>query len=183
MAIIGIDLGTTNSLVCVWRDGKAELVPNSLGEYLTPSAVYADEHQVLWTGAVAREHMCIRPERCAASFKRHMGTDKRIFLGSMGFTPQELSSMVLKQLKEDAEQYLGCEVEEAVISVPAYFNDEQRFATKEAGQMAGLRVERLVNEPSAAAPGLPQRERGGGFFVSGGGSGRRYAGCVGGGVF
>ena len=151
MAIIGIDLGTTNSLACVWRDGKAELVPNSLGEYLTPSAVYADEHQVLWTGAVAREHMCIRPERCAASFKRHMGTDKRIFLGSMGFTPQELSSMVLKQLKEDAEQYLGCKVEEAVISVPAYFNDEQRFATKEAGQMAGLRVERLVNEPSAAA--------------------------------
>ena len=151
MAVIGIDLGTTNSLACVWRDGKPELVPNSLGEYLTPSAVYADEQQVLWTGAVAREHMCIRPERCAASFKRHMGTDKRIFLGSMGFTPQELSSMVLKQLKEDAEQYLGCEVEEAVISVPAYFNDEQRFATKEAGEMAGLRVERLVNEPSAAA--------------------------------
>ena len=151
MAVIGIDLGTTNSLACVWRDGKPELVPNSLGEYLTPSAVYADEQQVLWTGAVAREHMCIRPVRCAASFKRHMGTDKRIFLGSMGFTPQELSSMVLKQLKEDAEQYLGCEVEEAVISVPAYFNDEQRFATKEAGEMAGLRVERLVNEPSAAA--------------------------------
>lgn len=151
MAILGIDLGTTNSLACIWRDGKPELVPNALGEYLTPSAVYADEQRVLWTGAVAREHMCIRPERCAASFKRHMGTDKRISLGSMGFTPQELSSMVLKQLKEDAEQFLGEAVEEAVISVPAYFNDEQRFATKEAGQMAGLKVERLVNEPSAAA--------------------------------
>ena len=151
MAIIGIDLGTTNSLVSIWRHGKAELIPNSLGTFLTPSVVSMDKDGTLWTGTVAREKMHTQPERSAASFKRQMGTAHDFRLGNHIFKAAQLSSLILKQLKLDAEAYLGEPVEEAVISVPAYFNDEQRFATKQAGQLAGLKVERLVNEPSAAA--------------------------------
>ena len=151
MAIIGIDLGTTNSLVSIWRHGKAELIPNSLGTFLTPSVVSMDKDGTLWTGTVAREKMHTQPERSASSFKRQMGTAHDFRLGNHIFKAAELSSLILKQLKLDAEAYLGEPVEEAVISVPAYFNDEQRFATKQAGQLAGLKVERLVNEPSAAA--------------------------------
>jgi len=151
MAIIGIDLGTTNSLACVCRDGKPVLIPNSLGEVLTPSAVSVEENGEICVGAVAKERLTSHPEASAASFKRYMGTDKVFTLAGEAFTPQELSSFVLRQLKEDAERFLEEEVTEAVISVPAYFNDNQRYATKEAGKLAGIHVERLVNEPSAAA--------------------------------
>lgn len=151
MAIIGIDLGTTNSLVCVCQDGGAVLIPNSLGEKLTPSVVSVDENGEICVGAVAKERLISHPEASAASFKRYMGTDKVFTLAGNSFTPQELSSFVLRQLREDAERFLGEEVTEAVISVPAYFNDNQRYATKEAGRLAGIHVERLVNEPSAAA--------------------------------
>lgn len=151
MAIIGIDLGTTNSLACVFQDGRVAFIPNSLGETLTPSAVSVDENGEICVGAVAKERLISRPEASAVSFKRYMGTNKVFTLAGNNFTPQELSSFVLRQLKEDAERYLGEAVTEAVISVPAYFNDNQRYATKEAGRLAGIHVERLVNEPSAAA--------------------------------
>lgn len=151
MAIVGIDLGTTNSLVCVCQNGRPVLIPNSLGELLTPSAVSVDENGEICVGAVAKERLISHPEASAASFKRYMGTNKVYTLAGKSFTPQDLSSFVLRQLKEDAERFLGEEVTEAVISVPAYFNDNQRYATKEAGRLASLYVERLVNEPSAAA--------------------------------
>ncbi|MBD5550090.1 MAG: molecular chaperone HscC [Lachnospiraceae bacterium] len=151
MALIGIDLGTTNSLVCIYRDGKTVLIPNSLGEFLTPSAVSLEEDGSICVGAIAKERLVSRPEASVASFKRYMGTNRVFFLEGQSFTPQELSSFVLRQLKEDAERFLGEKVTEAVISVPAYFNDNQRYATKQAGKLAGIRVERLVNEPSAAA--------------------------------
>lgn len=151
MAIIGIDLGTTNSLACVCQEGRPVLVPNSLGETLTPSVVSVDENGEICVGAVAKERLISHPEASAASFKRYMGTNKVFTLAGNSFTPQELSSFVLRQLKEDAQRFLGEEVTEAVISVPAYFNDNQRYATKEAGKLAGIHVERLVNEPSAAA--------------------------------
>ncbi len=149
--IIGIDLGTTNSLACVYRNGRAELIPNQLGENLTPSVVSIDERGNMLVGAVAKERLVSYPDQTAASFKRYMGTDIKVHLGPKSFTPQELSSFVVRRLKEDAERYLGEAVTEAVISVPAYFNDSQRAATREAGLLAGLRVERIVNEPSAAA--------------------------------
>ena len=151
MAVIGIDLGTTNSLASICRGGKAILIPNSLGQTLTPSVVSVDEDGKVCVGAVAKERLISHPENSAASFKRYMGTDKVYTLAGQDFTPQELSSFVLRQLKEDAERFLGEEVEEAVISVPAYFNDNQRYATKEAGRLSGFKVERLINEPSAAA--------------------------------
>lgn len=151
MAMIGIDLGTTNSLACICRGGRPELIPNALGNVLTPSAVSIREDGSISVGEEARERLISHPEASAASFKRFMGTDRVFELAGRRFTPQELSSFVLRQLKEDAERYLGEEVTEAVISVPAYFNDNQRYATREAGILAGLRVERLINEPSAAA--------------------------------
>ena len=151
MAIIGIDLGTTNSLVSVYRDGKPVLIPNSFNSFLTPSVVSVDEDGTVWVGAVAREKRLIQPERSISSFKRQMGTDQQFSLGKRNYTPQELSALVLRKLKEDAEIFLGETVEEALISVPAYFNDEQRWATKEAGRLAGLKTERLINEPSSAA--------------------------------
>ncbi len=151
MAIIGIDLGTTNSLVCVCQDGQVRLVPNSLGQVLTPSVVNVEANGEICVGAVAKERLVTHPSDTAASFKRYMGTEKVFTLAKRSFTPQELSSFVLRQLKEDAERFLGEEVTEAVISVPAYFNDHQRYATREAGRLAGMQVERLINEPSAAA--------------------------------
>ena len=151
MAIIGIDLGTTNSLAAVWRNGRSELIPNALGEYLTPSAVSLDEAGQVLVGRAALERLVSHPERTAAGFKRDMGTRKTYDLGGRVFTPEELSALVLRQLREDAEAYLGESVEEAVVSVPAYFAEAQRSATKRAGALAGLTVERLVNEPSAAA--------------------------------
>lgn len=151
MAIIGIDLGTTNSLACVYRDSAARLIPNIFGKTLTPSVVSVAEDGSIYVGAVAKERLVTHPDSAAASFKRYMGTDKIFELSGRRFRPQELSSFVLRQLKEDAERFLGEEVTEAVVSVPAYFNDNQRYATKEAGKLAGLKVERLINEPSAAA--------------------------------
>ena len=151
MAIIGIDLGTTNSLASVWKDGRAQLIPNGAGEFLTPSVVSLDEDGTVLVGRAARERLVSHRERTAAWFKRDMGTDRLYTLGGQSFSPEELSSFVLRQLKEDAEAFLGEPVTEAVISVPAYFAEPQRTATKRAGQLAGLKVERLINEPSAAA--------------------------------
>ncbi len=151
MAIIGIDLGTTNSLVSVWKNGRGTLIPNPLGEYLTPSVVSLDEDGTVLIGMAARERLISHPQQTAASFKRAMGSNRKFRLGNKEFTPEELSSLVLRRLREDAELFLEEPVEEAVISVPAYFTDRQRAATKRAGELAGLKVERLINEPSAAA--------------------------------
>ncbi len=151
MAIVGIDLGTTNSLACIYRDGRAELIPNELGGYKTSSAVSVLQDGTVLVGAAAKERLVSHPEATAASFKIWMGTQKALTLGDRRFKPEELSAFVLRQLLEDARRYLGESVEEAVISVPAYFNDDQRCATKLAAQMAGLTVKRLINEPSAAA--------------------------------
>lgn len=151
MAIIGIDLGTTNSLAAVWRNGSCELIPNAAGSFLTPSVVSVDEDGSILVGRAARDRLISHPDHTAARFKRHMGTDKVFHLGGRAFTPEDLSALVLRSLKEDAEAYLGEEVTEAVISVPAYFAEPQRSATKRAGHLAGLKVERLVNEPTAAA--------------------------------
>ncbi|MBW3539248.1 MAG: Hsp70 family protein, partial [Planctomycetes bacterium] len=151
MAIVGIDLGTTNSLCAVFEDGRPRLLRNSVGEVLTPSVVgVLDDGRVL-VGAAARELRVTRPERCASCFKRFMGTDKTLSLGGQKFSAAELSSLVLKSLKEDAEKDLGEEILEAVITVPAYFNDNQRKATRLAGELAGLTVRRILNEPTAAA--------------------------------
>lgn len=149
--MIGIDLGTTNSLVSVWQDGRSRLIPNSLGEYLTPSVVSVDDEGNVYVGKIAKERLTSHPEQTEALFKRFMGTEKKYSLGGREYRPEELSALVLRKLKEDAERYLGEQVEEAVISVPAYFHDMARKATRDAGVLAGLRVERIVNEPSAAA--------------------------------
>jgi molecular chaperone HscC len=149
--IVGIDLGTTNSLVAIWREGRAELIPNALGQVLTPSCVSLAEDGRVLVGLPARDRLLSNPRRSAAAFKRYMGTEKRLLLGERDFRPEELSALVLKSLKADAEAYLGETVSEAVITVPAYFNDTQRKATRIAGELAGLKVERLLNEPTAAA--------------------------------
>lgn len=151
MMMIGIDLGTTNSLVCVYRNGHTELIPNSLGEYMTKSAVSILEDGSILTGSAAKERLLLHPQHTAVSFKRFMGTDQEIVLGDKAFLPHELSALILRQLYEDARAYLGQEIEEAVISVPAYFDDNQRNATKLAAQLAGIPAKRLINEPSAAA--------------------------------
>ncbi len=149
--IIGIDLGTTNSAVAVWRDGKAELIPNGLGHVLTPSAVGLADNGELLVGLAARERQATHPLLTATAFKRYMGSARRTRLGDRELLPEELSALVLRSLKADAEAYLGEAVTEAVITVPAYFNDKQRKATRRAGELAGLKVERLLNEPTAAA--------------------------------
>jgi molecular chaperone HscC len=151
MSIVGIDLGTTNSLVAVWQDGEPHLIENVLGERLTPSVVGLDDDGQILVGQAAKERLITHPDRTAASFKRLMGTDRLTQLGSRRFRPEELSSFVLRSLKADAEAHLGEPVKEAVISVPAYFADAQRKATRAAGELAGLKVERLINEPTAAA--------------------------------
>ena len=149
--IIGIDLGTTNSLAAVWQDGESKLIPNAFGEYLTPSVVSIGEDGTVYVGKTAKERLASYPDRTASVFKRFMGTARKYQLGDKSYSPEELSAFVLKKLKEDAENYLGEPIEEAVISVPAYFNDMARKATKRAGMIAGLKVERIINEPSAAA--------------------------------
>ena len=165
--IIGIDLGTTNSLAAVWRDGRATIIPNALGEHLTPSCVSIDDDGTVLVGRAARERLQTHPQLTAAVFKRYMGSEKKIALGKQQFRPEELSSMVLRALKEDAEAFLGQPVEEAIITVPAYFSDAQRKATRAAGQLAGLRVERLLNEPTAAALayGIRDKEQESKFLV------------------
>lgn len=132
--IVGIDLGTTNSLIALWRNRAAEIVPNALGEALTPSVVGLDDNNEVLVGRAARERLLTHPERTAAAFKRHMGTDRMARLGRRDLRPEELSALVLGSLKADAEACLGEPVTEAVISVPAYFND-----------------------PSARQPGSPAR--------------------------
>lgn len=151
MAIIGIDLGTTNSLVSVFRGGRTELIPNSFGEYLTPSVVGFGEDGEVFVGKIAKEMLVTKPKRTFAEFKRNMGTNFTYQVDKRAYRPEELSAFVLRRLKEDAEKYLGEAITEAVISVPAYFNDDKRCATKQAGALAGLTVERLINEPSAVA--------------------------------
>ena len=151
MAVIGIDLGTTNSLASIWRNGKIELIPNTFGEYLTPSVVSFGEDGEIYVGKVAKERLITAPSVSMAEFKRNMGTSYQYFANGKYYTAEDLSSFVLRRLREDAEAYLGEPVTEAVISVPAYFNDDKRCATKNAGRLAGIRVERLINEPSAVA--------------------------------
>lgn len=149
--IIGIDLGTTNSACAVWQDGAARLVPNRLGQALTPSAVSVDADGTVLVGIAARDRQASHPEQTVTAFKRYMGTKRTTRLGGRDYTAEDLSALVLRSLKEDAEAHLGESVTEAVITVPAYFNDPQRKATHRAGELAGLRVERLINEPTAAA--------------------------------
>lgn len=151
MAVLGIDLGTTNSLISVWRDDKSIIIPNALGELLTPSVVSVDDDGMVTVGRAAKDRLVTHPEKTAAQFKRLMGTSERIRLGNRQFSAEELSALVLKQLKADAEVYLGEPVDEAIISVPAYFNNHQRTATLNAARLAGLKAERLINEPTAAA--------------------------------
>lgn len=149
--IIGIDLGTTNSLAAYFTEDGPKIIPNRLGERLTPSVVSIEDDGTLYVGRTAKERMQLYPEQSAAVFKRDMGTDRKFSLGGKDYTAEELSSFVLRSLKEDAEAFLGEEVDEAVISVPAYFNDLRRRATKHAGELAGLKVDRIISEPTAAA--------------------------------
>ena len=157
MAVIGIDLGTTNSLASVWKEGSPVIIKNSLGTMLTPSVVGVDEDNNVVVGEVAKERLISHPEKTASEFKRSMGTKSTFSLGENSFTPEQLSSLVLNKIKEDAEAFLGEEITEAVISVPAYFDDCRRNATKQAAEMSGLKVERLINEPSAAALAYMQK--------------------------
>ncbi|MBO9663442.1 Hsp70 family protein [Dokdonella sp.] len=165
--IVGIDLGTTNSLIGAFIDGEPRLFPNALGELLTPSAVSVDERGDFILGQAARDRLATHPERSVATFKRWMGSARETRLGERGFRPEELSALLLRSLLADAEAALGEKVEEAVISVPAYFSDAQRKATRAAGELAGIRVERLINEPTAAALayGLQERREGSRFLV------------------
>ncbi|MCM1100746.1 MAG: molecular chaperone HscC [Clostridium sp.] len=149
--IVGIDLGTTNSLVAYFTEEGPKIIPNRLGKNLTPSVVSVDEEGNVYVGETAGERMSLYPSSVAQTFKRSMGTERTYNLSGHLFKPEELSSMVLRSLKEDAEVYLGEEVTEAVISVPAYFDDKRRKATKRAGELAGLKVERMISEPTAAA--------------------------------
>jgi len=149
--IIGIDLGTTNSAAAFMSDDGPRLIPNALGHTLTPSVVGFEESGQLLVGHAAKEYQVVQPERCASLFKRQMGSDWTLDVDGKKLRPEQLSSLVLRSLKEDAESHLGQSVERAVITVPAYFNDAQRKATIRAGGMAGLEVERIINEPTAAA--------------------------------
>ena len=149
--IIGIDLGTTNSAVAHMTDEGPKLIPNALGGNLTPSVVGIDEDGRVLVGSAAKELRVLHPDRCASVFKRYMGTDWTAKIAGKEFTPEELSSLVLRSLKADAEAHFKEDITRAVITVPAYFNDQQRKATMAAGKIAGLYVERILNEPTAAA--------------------------------
>lgn len=149
--IVGIDLGTTNSLIAYYSEEGPKIIPNRLGKNLTPSVVSVDEEGNVYVGETARERMSLYPNSVAQTFKRSMGTERDYVLSGKHFKPEELSSLVLRSLKEDAEAYLGEPVTEAVISVPAYFDDKRRKATKRAGELAGLKVDRMISEPTAAA--------------------------------
>lgn len=151
MAVIGIDLGTTNSLASVYTESGVKVIPNSLGNKLTPSVVGLDDEGKVIVGEVAKERLITHPERTAAEFKRTMGTDKTYKLGEESFSSQQLSSILLRKIAADAKAHLNEEIDEVVISVPAYFDDKMRTATKQAAEMAGIKCERLINEPSAAA--------------------------------
>ena len=149
--IIGIDLGTTNSCVAVMEGGKPVVIPNQEGSRTTPSVVAFTKTGERLVGEPAKRQAVTNADRTIASIKRHMGTDYKVTIDGKSYTPQEISAMILQKLKADAEAYLGETVSEAVITVPAYFNDAQRQATKDAGKIAGLDVKRIINEPTAAA--------------------------------
>ena len=149
--VIGIDLGTTNSCVAVMEGGEAVVIPNAEGNRTTPSVVAFSKTGERMVGQVAKRQAITNPERTISSIKREMGTDPRVTIDGKSYTPQEISAMILQKLKSDAEAYLGQPVTEAVITVPAYFTDSQRQATKDAGKIAGLDVKRIINEPTAAA--------------------------------
>ncbi len=149
--IIGIDLGTTNSCVAVMEGGEAVVIPNAEGNRTTPSVVAFSKDGERMVGQVAKRQAITNPDRTISSIKREMGSDHKVTIDGKQYTPQEISAMILQKLKGDAEAYLGQPVSEAVITVPAYFTDAQRQATKDAGKIAGLEVKRIINEPTAAA--------------------------------
>ena len=149
--VIGIDLGTTNSCVAVMEGGEAVVIPNAEGNRTTPSVVAFSKTGERMVGQVAKRQAITNPDRTISSIKREMGTDHKVTIDGKAYTPQEISAMILQKLKSDAEAYLGQTVTEAVITVPAYFTDSQRQATKDAGKIAGLEVKRIINEPTAAA--------------------------------
>ncbi|HZS38030.1 MAG TPA: Hsp70 family protein [Polyangia bacterium] len=149
--VVGIDLGTTNSLVAHMKGDRPEIIANEAGRRLTPSIVGLDRQDQLHVGETAKNQLIAMPDRTVAEVKRLMGTSQKVKLGPREYTPQEVSGIILKQLKDDAEKYLGETIAEAVITVPAYFTDAQRQATKDAGELAGFKVDRILNEPTAAA--------------------------------
>ena len=149
--IVGIDLGTTNSVVAVMEGGKPAVIANAEGNRTTPSVVGFSKTGERLVGELAKRQAVSNPEKTVISIKRHMGTDYRVNIDDKKYSPEEISSMILKKLKDDAEKYLGEPVTQAVITVPAYFNDSQRQATKNAGTIAGLEVKRIINEPTASA--------------------------------
>src|SRR5512132_3566773 len=148
---VGIDLGTTNSVVSVLEAGEPAVIPNAEGSRTTPSVVAFSKTGEVLVGEVAKRQAITNPDRTVRSVKRHMGTDWKIDSDGKAYNAQEISARILQKLKRDAEAYLGDAVTQAVITVPAYFNDAERTATKEAGQIAGLEVLRIINEPTAAA--------------------------------
>ena len=148
--IIGIDLGTTNSCVAVMEGGEPVVIPNSEGARTTPSVVAFKDGERL-VGAIAKRQAVANPDNTVMSIKRDMGTSNKATIEGKAYSPQEVSAMILAKLKADAESYLGEAVTQAVITVPAYFNDSQRQATKDAGKIAGLEVLRIINEPTAAS--------------------------------
>jgi molecular chaperone HscC len=158
--LVGIDLGTTNSAVALWRDGAPQLVPNALGKQLTPSAVSVAKGGQTWVGEAALDRMATHPRDTATSFKRMIGTASTVTLAGTTLTPEDLSAMVLRSLADDVEAATGERPTEAVITVPAYFNERQRRATRRAGEIAGLEVRRLINEPTAAALAFGLADRG-----------------------
>ena len=149
--IIGIDLGTTNSCVAVMEGGEAVVIPNAEGNRTTPSVVAFSKNGERLVGQIAKRQAVTNPDNTVISIKRKMGTDAKVNIEGDEFSPQEISAMILQKLKADAESYLGQKVTQAVITVPAYFSDSQRQATKDAGKIAGLEVLRIINEPTAAA--------------------------------
>ena len=149
--IIGIDLGTTNSCVAVMEGGKPTVISNAEGSRTTPSVVAFTKNGERLVGEPAKRQAVTNAARTISSIKRHMGTDYKVDIDGKKYSPQEISAMILQKMKTDAENYLGEKVTEAVITVPAYFNDAQRQATKDAGKIAGLDVKRIINEPTAAA--------------------------------
>ena len=149
--IIGIDLGTTNSCVAVFEGGEPIVITNPEGARTTPSVVAFTKTGERLVGQVAKRQAVTNPDKTVSSIKRDMGSDTKVKIDDKSYTPQEISAMILQKLKADAEAYLGTKVTDAVITVPAYFTDAQRQATKDAGKIAGLEVKRIINEPTAAA--------------------------------
>src|SRR6202165_5372104 len=149
--VVGIDLGTTNSVIAAMEGGQAVVIPNAEGSRTTPSVVAFTKTGERLVGQLAKRQAIVNPDRTISSIKRHMGTDYRVKIDGKEYTPQEISAMILQKLVNDASSYLGERVTRAVITCPAYFNDSQRQATKDAGKIAGLDVLRIINEPTAAA--------------------------------